>query len=594
MATLATYFLLALALSLGLTPLCRSLAQRFGYVARPQHDRWHREPTALFGGVGIVVVVAALALTLKPQYQIWQLLGPGLLVAAFGFVDDVVSLKPSTKLIAQIVVASVLLFLGFRLDWTRSLVFDAMLTLLWVVGISNAFNLLDNMDGLCAGVVLVAGSFLLVGLQNDGAAPSTAYLAALLGATAGFLVYNVHPASIFMGDTGSLFLGFNLAALTLIDRPDSPGKSGLLSVVAAPVLLLLVPIFDTTLVTAMRLLSGRRPSQGGRDHTSHRLVALGLSEPWAVATLCGLAAAGGAISLLLQRRSATALVVALMFLLAMVIFAVYLGGVRVYEDRDLAGRETSKMTPLISNLMYKQRIAEVMLDLCLIPIAYYAAYRLRFEGGLFAANYSVFIQSLPVVLAAQIVSLFIVGGYRGTWRQFGLADAVVFAKGVVLGTVAAQIVLLYIYRFESYSRAVFVIDAALLMLLLLGSRASFRLLAEFILRRTAVGRRCVIYGTGGASLGTVREAFGNDVTLKVAGYIDDDPLRLSQRVGGYTVLGNHAHLVGMIDREEVDCVVLNTNLVSIDLLQDLQHRCADHEVELLRLHVLVAPLPVAS
>jgi UDP-GlcNAc:undecaprenyl-phosphate GlcNAc-1-phosphate transferase len=173
-------------------------------------------------------------------------------------------------------------------------------------------------------------------------------------------------------------------------------------------------------------------------------------------------------------------------------------------------------------------------------------------------------------------------------------DAVVFAKGVVLGTVAAQIVLLYIYRFESYSRAVFVIDAALLMLLLVGSRASFRLLAEFILRRTTGGRRCVIYGTGGASLGTVREAFGSDVTLKVAGYIDDDPLRLDQRVGGYNVLGNHAHLARMIDRAEVDCVVLNTNLISMDLLQDLQRRCADHEIELLRLHVLVAPFPVAS
>ncbi len=178
-----------------------------------------------------------------------------------------------------------------------------MLTLVWIVGITNAFNLLDNMDGLCAGTTLVAGAFLLTALAGDaGAGQRPLYFATLLGATAGFLVYNVHPASIFMGDTGSLFLGLNVAAITLLANPGSPERSGLVSVVVAPVLLLLIPIFDTTLVTALRLLSGRRPSQGGRDHVSHRLVAIGLSEPRAVATLWALAAAGGMASMLLQIR----------------------------------------------------------------------------------------------------------------------------------------------------------------------------------------------------------------------------------------------------------------------------------------------------
>src|SRR6185312_1333333 len=110
-----------------------------------------------------------------------------------------------------------LLFFGYRLQWTESMIGDAMLTLFWIVGITNAFNLLDNMDGLCAGTALIAGGFLLIGFVSGGAAATAPaiYLAALLGATAGFLVYNFHPASIFMGDTGSLFLGLNVAALTL-------------------------------------------------------------------------------------------------------------------------------------------------------------------------------------------------------------------------------------------------------------------------------------------------------------------------------------------------------------------------------------------
>jgi len=596
MSQLVRFYLIALAISLVLTPICRAVGHHFGVVAKPSRDRWHTRPTALFGGVAIVVTVLVLAVSIGPDLRLWQLIACGALIASFGFVDDLMSLKASTKLIAQITVASLLLFFGYRLQWTESMIGDSLLTLFWIVGITNAFNLLDNMDGLCAGTALIGGAFLLIVFVTDGAAasPSALYLAALLGATTGFLVYNFHPASIFMGDTGSLFLGLNVAALTLLPDPATIGRSGLLSLVAVPVLPLLLPIFDTTLVTALRLLSGRRPSQGGRDHMSHRLVAVGLSERRAVTTLWALAVAGGLISLLHHQEKGWGLIAALTFVLAMIIFAVYLARIRVYDEGDLKALEGQAFTPLVANFMYKGRVAEVLLDLCLIPLAYYSAYRLRFEGSLFSANYEFFIQSLPVVIAAQLLALFVVGGYRGTWRHFGMMDTVTFGKGVVLGTVAAQIVILYLYRFESYSRAVFVIDAALLMLLLSGSRASFRLVAEFILRRSSLGRRCVIYGTGGASLGTIREGFGADVTLKIVGFIDDDPLHRRMRVSGYSVLGDYAQLLGMIERRDVDCVVLNTPVVSVERLQELEQRCGTHEIDLLRLHVHLKPLSAAA
>jgi UDP-GlcNAc:undecaprenyl-phosphate/decaprenyl-phosphate GlcNAc-1-phosphate transferase len=594
---LLVYFFAGLALSLALTPVCRSLAQRLGFVAKPMEDRWHKRPTALFGGVAIAVSALSLGLASGPDVRLWQLLGCSAAIAAFGFIDDVLSLKASTKLIVQIMLASVLLFFGYRLQWTDSMIGDAMLTLFWIVGITNALNLLDNMDGLCAGTTLIAGAFLLIAELGDGAAaaPSALYLAGLLGATGGFLAYNYSPASIFMGDTGSLFLGFNLAALTLLARPNSAGKSGLLSVVAAPVLPLLLPIFDTMLVTASRLLSGRLPSQGGRDHTSHRLVAVGLSERRAVTTLWGLAATGGAISLLAKRPdSAWAVIVPMTFVLAMIIFAVYLARVRVYDDADLAVLKGEAFTPLVANFMYKRRVAEVLLDLCLIPLAYYTAYHLRFEGEVLTSNYSLFIQSLPIVLAVQLLALFVVGGYQGMWRYFGMMDAVVFAKGVLLGTVGVQLVILYAYRFESYSRAVFIIYAALLLLLLSGSRASFRLVSEFILRRRAVGQRCVVYGTGGASLATIREAFGPAVALKVIGFVDDNPLHHQSRVAGYPVLGDSETLVAMVQRDEVDCVVLNTPLVEVERLQKLEQVCREQDVALLRVQVHLEPLSAAS
>src|SRR5262249_1986144 len=148
---------------------------------------------------------------------------------------------------------------------------------------------------------------------------------------------------------------------------------------------------------------------------------------------------------------------ALSFVLALVIFAVYLSRIRVYGDAELSTSSTDTFTPLVADFMYKRRVAEVLLDCCLVPLAYYTAYRLRFEGAQFGTNYPLFLQSLPIVLAAQLVALFIVGGYRGAWRHFGMMDAVVFGKGVVLGTVAAQLTILYVYRFQSYSRTVFLI-----------------------------------------------------------------------------------------------------------------------------------------
>ena len=561
------FFLLALAASLALTPLCRLVAHRLGFVARPKEDRWHKRPTALFGGVAIAMTTLVLGVAIGPDARLWQLLGCGLVVAGFGLADDVLSLKASTKLILQITVASALLFFGFRLHWTDSLVFDAMFTLFWIVGITNGLNLLDNMDGLCAGTTLIAGTFLLVGIISGGGVTAPAvYMAVLLGATAGFLFYNIHPASIFMGDAGSLFLGFNLAALTLIAREAGvgAGASGMISVVAAPVMLLLVPIFDTTLVTVMRLLSGRRPSQGGRDHSSHRLVAVGLPEPTAVAVLWALAICGGGLALSLQWKNQNwTWVVALTFFIAMIIFAVYLARIRVYEDRDLEELQGNAVTPLVADFMYKRRVAEVLLDFCLIPIAYYSAYRLRFENNVLALNYAFFLRSLPVVLASQLIALFIVGGYRGAWRYFGIMDAVVFAKGVALGTVASLMIILYAYHFENYSRAVFVIYAALLLLLLTASRASFRLLGEFVHRRRSIGQRCVIYGTSGASVATIREAFGQ-LPPRIVGFADDDAGQAHGRVAGYPVVGDFGRLLAMIDAGEVECVVLNTRVVDVD------------------------------
>ena len=592
--SLAAWFLAALALSAALVPLCRATAVRYGFVARPRQDRWHTRPTALFGGVAIALTVFALA-PLEGNVRALTLpLAGGALIFFVGLTDDVLSLKPSTKLIAEIALASLFVLFDGRLGWSDMPAFDMLLTLVWLVGVTNAFNLLDNMDGLCAGVALIAGAALLVGVIGRADVwAETRYLAILLGATAGFLIYNAHPASIFMGDAGSLFLGLTVASLTVTIGGPAHDRSRVLSVVVAPMLVLLIPIFDTTLVTIMRLLSGRPVSQGGRDHSSHRLVAIGLPEKTAVQVLWALAAAGGAVGFLVRRFSDDrAWLLGAMLILAMVVFAVYLAQVRVYENSSVA--PAGRVTPMLATFMYKRRVAEVLLDVCLVAIAYYSAWRLRFEGAEWQAYFPRLLASLPIALAVQMVALFVFGAYRGAWRYFGLMDGVVFGKAVAAGTLTLIAAIVYLYRFEQYSRGVFVIYAALLMLMLCGSRASFRLIGEFARRRSS-GARLVIYGAGQGGAPLLGELLSDPSEhYRMIGFIDDDPATHSTRLQGYPVLGGEVVLHELVHRGAVDVVVVASRQVDRARLRELEGLCHACGVRLLRfsfeIETLVPPV----
>jgi UDP-GlcNAc:undecaprenyl-phosphate GlcNAc-1-phosphate transferase len=561
MYAVAKPFLLALGLSLALVPLCRLLATRLGRVAHPREDRWHRQPVALLGGVAIGLSLFTGAAVFGLGSQVPVLLACALLMFLTGLIDDLVNLKPSTKLIVQIALGSVLLFFDYRLNWVHSVTIDSLLTLVWVVGMTNAFNLLDNMDGLCAGIALIVGAALLIDLLPGSSGTAFAdvrFLALLLGATGGFLVYNINPASIFMGDSGSLLLGFSFAAVTLSSSHEGAGRSDILSIVAAPLLVLMIPIFDTTLVTVSRLLSGRSAAQGGRDHSSHRLVAIGLSERRAVAVLWLFAAIGGAIGVAVDylNRSWVSLA-ALTFLVGMALFAAYLAGIRVYDENDERVRE-HRLTPIVIDFMYKRRVAEVLLDFCLVAISYYAAYKLRFE------------------------------------------DTVVVAKGVFLGVVGAQLIILYAHQFFSYSRAVFVIYSVLLLLAVTLSRASFRLVGEYILRQRQSGRRVVIYGAGDGANLVMRELQNGNEPVRLLGFVDDDRRKTGIRVHGFPVLGAFGALAELIGQGGVDRVVISDARLEGEPLTELRALCSRHGVALTRLTfgleelVVVASEPLQS
>ena len=463
---IAQSWLIAFALAVAFVPLARRLAIRIDVVARPRADRWHRTVVPMLGGIAIGSAMMLTSLWFGLAVLFPVVLFASMAMFVMGLVDDILQLRPATKLVAQIAAAAALVYFGYRLNWVESRLLDSVLTMVWVVGLTNAFNLLDNMDGLCAGIAFIVAAMLLAGfwtgVTRDAAMPQMVLLAALAGGAAGFLVYNFPPASIFMGDSGSLLFGFSLAALTLGHEGVRASRSDVLSVIAGPAFVVMIPIFDTTLVTLARLWSGRSPARGGRDHSSHRLVAIGLSERNAVLVLWLLASIGGVIGLLLRNYSAQwSLPVGAIFLTGMCVFAVYLARVRVYEEP--AAGLANGFTLLQSSFLNRRRVVEVLVDAVLIGASYYAAMKIVFrDPEEYLRQSVVFYQSLPVVVTTQLVSFFARGLYRGVWEPFARRDVNKVLEATLAGTAIAQVFLLAYYSAFAVSWKVVVLQAVLL------------------------------------------------------------------------------------------------------------------------------------
>ena len=268
-------FIVSLLASLTLTPLAARLARRLGVIDRPGPTKFHRQPTPYLGGVAVAASLFLVAgITTGASGQFLTVLFGGLALVVVGLLDDKGAATVPLKLGVEVTAAIALWAVGIRAGLFGVEALDLLLTVFWVVGITNAVNMLDNMDGLAAGVVAIS-SLTFFGI----AAARGSYLVAALalsvaGASLGFLRHNYPPARIFLGDAGTLPLGFLVAALGL--KLDLIGEAGLVRT-AIPVLALAVPIFDAAVVILARLRDGRRFYVGGTDHTSHRLAAMGLS-----------------------------------------------------------------------------------------------------------------------------------------------------------------------------------------------------------------------------------------------------------------------------------------------------------------------------
>jgi len=563
---------------LALVGLRRStLARRL--VALPSRDRWHEQPTPILGGIGIFagfsagLWLPAAAGAFHPTKPLAGIYGGVALLFVAGLVDDLHHLRPLVKLALQCAAGGIVLATGTNVQLVHNHVVAGAIAMLWLVGLTNAFNLLDNMDGLAATLAAIAFTFFAIDAMTIH--PSDAVLAfAAAGAVAcaGFLPFNLRPrgrALLFMGDSGSQLLGFALAGLGLSSSWKVAGTT--VATLLLPILVLAVPILDTTLVTVARLLEGRPVAQGGLDHSSHRLVRLGLSEKHAVALLAVIATLIGGTSLtynVLDNQRLTIAGVVLTFVL-LVQFASFLA--------DIEQRPSPDQAPglLQTFAVHWRRLVEVVVDFGLITIAFLGAYVIQFGWPGSVNQRHLATITLPILLVARYLAFIPFGLYRSIWRYAGMRDVLAIGSAVAVSELVTVGFISSTQTLEDFSRSVFIVDGLLCTAAIGASRIAERALVIGLRRlRDRTARRSLVVGagrTGRSLMRELRETAGE----RVVGFVDDNPRLRRRRVHGVPVLGATTELPRIIERTKPNIVLVTIPNAARERLDAIVDACAD-------------------
>lgn len=316
-------FFIAIIIAYGFTPFAKQIAVSIGLLDHPDRKKSHAHPIPLLGGLAIYMAffIAVLFTTSFNNY-IYGIMAGSTIIFILGVIDDKFGMMPKMKLSGQILAALIVYKAGFRVTTFEDYYLSMFFTVFWIVGITNAFNLLDNLNGLSSGIAGIAAVFFgIMALYT-----SNIYVAvlsfALAGACFGFLKHNFPKADIFMGDSGSMLLGFILACLAILVTWKTDKISLSLSL---PILILGYPIFDTTLVTFLRFMEKRPVFIGGRDHSSHILASLGLKKTRAVLLIYMISFLLGSSAILVATLPVVmAIAIALLAIISMVSFGIYL------------------------------------------------------------------------------------------------------------------------------------------------------------------------------------------------------------------------------------------------------------------------------
>ena len=335
-------FIISVLISLGMTPIVKKLAIKVGAVDIPKDNRRvHKKPMPLMGGLAIYISIIITSLIFLPiDKTLISIIIGGTIILISGIIDDIKELSPRMKLVFQIVAAIALILGDVKIDAitnpftkTSELIdlgaFSIPITIFWVVGITNTLNLIDGLDGLAAGVAMISSLSFLAVANKFNYIPVIIISSIIAGSCLGFLPYNFNPAKIFMGDTGALFLGFMLAALSI----EGVMKSVATIAVVVPIIILGVPIFDTTFAIFRRLLNGRSIAEADKGHLHHRLLKMGYSQKKTVLILYSISAIFGICATLIAKtNSKRGVIMAIVLFIITILLAGKMGLISAKED----------------------------------------------------------------------------------------------------------------------------------------------------------------------------------------------------------------------------------------------------------------------
>jgi UDP-GlcNAc:undecaprenyl-phosphate GlcNAc-1-phosphate transferase len=566
-------------------PVARAMSVRFGIVAHPSSDRLHDRPTALLGGLavmaGFVAAIGIVGLKLGlPHHTMPWLAGFALAMCLVGLLDDIVDLQPLHKLILELVAISVLVGWGPQLDFFPYHPLNIALTIFWLVTATNAFNLIDGIDGLAAGVGIVAALSIAVvaGLHLHTVTMVAAL--ALAGALAGFMVFNFPPATVFMGDEGALAVGLVLGVLSI--QASHWGEGSLPARLAMPLLALMVPLLDTVTVTVTRLATGNPISRRGLDHSHHRLTRLGVSTRTAAAMLVGLQVIAGGCAIALSLVPGHEAVLLLPF---MVLFFALVALFLMDRSFDIEAPGQMADLPAIARVIlsfgYKRRFVELILDVALVAAAYFGAIMLRFDFVLNFRQVNEMLVGVPWVVLIGCGSFLAAGVYRGIWRYTGLAEAVRFVLAAILAGLAVKIAAWFVPIM--ITRATAVVFVILLFNFLVATRWSFHVFRQLGRLLAHSARRLVIVGAdarGAAAVQHLHSTVGSSAEL--LGLLDDDGFKHGKLFHGYPVLGSLDDLEAIMARTPFDEVVVAQETLSSAQLAALESFTTSHRITLRR------------
>jgi UDP-GlcNAc:undecaprenyl-phosphate/decaprenyl-phosphate GlcNAc-1-phosphate transferase len=504
-----------------------------------------------------------------------------------GLVDDLRSLRPALKLAVEILAGIIAVASGCRIDTVVGIDlgwFGPTATVFWIVAIINAVNMIDGLDGLAAGAGLIIGATLFSISLYLGNIESSLILAALCGALLGFLCYNFHPARIFLGDSGSLFIGFVLAVSAI----QSSSKAATITVIIWPLLALGLPLAELVLTMLRRTLRVVRVVRldertqryefsfsgsaalftADRDHIHHRLLATGLTNSRVVAILYGVCALLGVGSFLLviNYHDANVLLLLLAFGLAAI-------AIKQLDYRELQPFRSGLLLPLFDLPAANRRLVCVLLDLGFISLSYLAASAILLNT-FSRASLAPLLTIVPLLAAVKIGCFMLAGLYRRSYRYAGITDLFALGKAIALATTGGWIVFFAAGYGRFPALSVVVLDAYLLATLLLGSRVSFRLL-DYVFSMSRPGMRTLIYGAGSAGVAALREIRSNPaIGMRPIGFLDDDPGKqgcMLQEVSVY----QSAELAAFIQERKTDAVVIATRKLPREELGKVTRLCAN-------------------